>query len=127
MPRRGSRVRHSFEERIAADRHRHIDIDVLRQATLERAAEHELKLKLAAQLIDIGCKALASKLHPDKGGSPEAVNGAGNRRQTLTAIKETDELRPSSGCARLRPDLDRIPEQCLLFPKTLWAALFIFA
>ena len=50
-----------------------IDIDVLRQARLERAQEYELKLKLATQLIDIGYKALASKLHPDKGGSPEAM------------------------------------------------------
>jgi len=35
----------------------------------ERAAEH----KLALQLIDIGFKALASKLHPDKGGSKDAM------------------------------------------------------
>lgn len=35
----------------------------------ERAAEHTLAL----QLIDIGYKALATKLHPDKGGSRNAM------------------------------------------------------
>jgi hypothetical protein len=49
------------------------NVNVLRKVGLERAAEYELKLKLATQLIDIGYKALASKLHPDKGGSPEAM------------------------------------------------------
>jgi hypothetical protein len=46
---------------------------VLRQAELERTTRYEQKLKLAKQLIDIGYKVLAAKLHPDKGGSPEAM------------------------------------------------------
>jgi hypothetical protein len=50
-----------------------IDFAALRQADLKRVGEHKLKLDLAAQLIDIGFKVLASKLHPDKGGSPEAM------------------------------------------------------
>ena len=57
-----------------------IDIDALRQAEARREAEYKLRQeqceqrrKLAAQLIDIGFKALAAKLHPDKGGSGEAM------------------------------------------------------
>ena len=43
------------------------------RAETQRAAERELQRRLARQLIDIGYKALASKLHPDKGGSREAM------------------------------------------------------
>jgi hypothetical protein len=40
---------------------------------LSRKQEREAERKLALQLIDIGFKALASKLHPDKGGSRDAM------------------------------------------------------
>jgi hypothetical protein len=40
---------------------------------LERAEERRAQNRLALQLIDIGYKALASKLHPDKGGSRAAM------------------------------------------------------
>jgi hypothetical protein len=74
-----------FRRHLGEDRGRHgrIDLNVLRQAQLERAEECELKLKLATQLIDIGYKALASKLHPDKGGSPEAMTRLNEVRSEL--------------------------------------------
>ena len=50
-----------------------IDYAALRQDNLNRAEARELERKLALQLIDIGFKVLAQKLHPDKkGGSQES-------------------------------------------------------
>ena len=45
----------------------------LRKAEMARQEERALERKLALQLIDIGYKALATKLHPDKGGSRDAM------------------------------------------------------
>lgn len=50
----------------------------------ERALEKELAIKL----ISIGYKALAVKLHPDKGGSEEAMNRLNNVRDELRACYE---------------------------------------
>jgi hypothetical protein len=50
---------------------------------LKREQERELQRKLALQLIDIGYKALASKLHPDKGGSREAMSRLNAVRERL--------------------------------------------
>jgi hypothetical protein len=44
-----------------------------RRDEVKRAEERDAQRKLALQLIDIGYKALASKLHPDKGGSRDAM------------------------------------------------------
>jgi hypothetical protein len=38
-----------------------------------QAAAHKEQSELALRLIDIGYKALAMKLHPDKGGSQDAM------------------------------------------------------
>jgi len=51
-----------------------VNLDTMRQAELKRSEERDLQRKLALQLIDIGFKALASKLHPDKGGSRDAMS-----------------------------------------------------
>ena len=50
-----------------------VDVKAMRQANLKQAEERKLERELALQLIDIGYKALATKLHPDKGGSPHAM------------------------------------------------------
>jgi DnaJ-class molecular chaperone len=42
-----------------------------------------LKYKLAMQLIDIGYKALATKFHPDKGGSRDAMSRLNEVRDRL--------------------------------------------
>lgn len=39
----------------------------------DAAKEHELETRLAGQLIKIGYKVLATKLHPDRGGSTDAM------------------------------------------------------
>jgi hypothetical protein len=51
-----------------------VDIEALRQENLKREEERRLQQRLALQLIDVGYKALATKLHPDKGGSREAMS-----------------------------------------------------
>lgn len=46
----------------------------LKREELRRADERDAERKLALQLIDIGYKVLARELHPDKGGSREAMS-----------------------------------------------------
>jgi hypothetical protein len=65
-------------ERAAAIRNLHTE-------ELKRADEREAQRKLALQLIDIGYKVLASKLHPDKGGSREAMARLNQVRDRLKA------------------------------------------
>ncbi len=55
----------------------------LRDEALTRAEEREAERKLAMQLIDIGFKALASKLHPDKGGTRDAMSRLNRVRDRL--------------------------------------------
>jgi hypothetical protein len=64
-----------------------VDTDTLnlRKAEMNRADEREAQRKLALQLIDIGFKALASKLHPDKGGSRDAMARLNAVRDRLKA------------------------------------------
>lgn len=50
-----------------------VNVEALNREAMKRAEERELQRKLALQLIDIGFKALATKLHPDRGGSHEAM------------------------------------------------------
>jgi hypothetical protein len=50
-----------------------VNVEALKQDALAKQEERALQRKLALNLIDIGYKALASKLHPDKGGSREAM------------------------------------------------------
>lgn len=60
-----------------------VDVETLRQVELERAQDREAQRKLARQLIDIGYKTLATKLHPDKGGSREAMTRLNQVRDRL--------------------------------------------
>jgi hypothetical protein len=55
----------------------------LRDEELTRQQERDAEKKLALQLIDIGFKALASKLHPDKGGSRDAMSRLNRVRDRL--------------------------------------------
>jgi len=52
-----------------------VDTETLNRAReeMKRADERDAQRKLALQLIDIGYKVLARTLHPDKGGSREAM------------------------------------------------------
>lgn len=64
-----------------------VDTDTLnrRAAELKRVEERDAQRQLALQLIDIGYKALATKLHPDKGGSRDAMSRLNQVRDRLKA------------------------------------------
>jgi hypothetical protein len=49
----------------------------------ERAKEMEAERRLTKQVFDAGYKALATKLHPDKGGSPEEMTRLNRVRDQL--------------------------------------------
>jgi len=57
----------------------------LQEEELNRAQEREAQRKLALQVIDIGYKVLAAKLHPDKGGSRDAMARLNKVRDRLKA------------------------------------------
>ena len=63
-----------------ADRARR-DMERIREESLTRQQEREAEQKLALRLIDIGYKVLAKELHPDKGGSRDAM-------QRLTRVRD---------------------------------------
>src|SRR5262245_57417191 len=70
----------------AADR-----INVTRLADERQSVEREIKWHrdLALQLIDLGYKALATRLHPDRGGSRDAMRRLNVVRDELKAVAET--------------------------------------
>lgn len=64
-----------------------VDVEALnrRQHEMKQAEERDAQRKLALQLIDIGYKALATKLHPDRGGSRDAMSRLNQVRDRLKA------------------------------------------
>ena len=50
---------------------------------LTHRQEREAEAKLGLRLIDIGYRVLAKELHPDKGGSREAMHRLGRVRDRL--------------------------------------------
>jgi hypothetical protein len=57
----------------------------IRDAELTRQQERDAERKLALRLIDIGYKVLAKELHPDKGGSRDAMTRLAVVRDRLKA------------------------------------------
>jgi hypothetical protein len=57
----------------------------IRDAELTRVQEREAERQLALRLIDIGYKVLAKELHPDKGGSRDAMTRLTTVRDRLKA------------------------------------------
>jgi hypothetical protein len=55
----------------------------VREESLTRQQEREAEQKLALRLIDIGYRILAKELHPDKGGSRDAMQRLGRVRDRL--------------------------------------------
>ena len=51
----------------------HVDVDQIRTRQHDEKKERVILRELAHQLVDIGYKVLATKLHPDKGGSAAAM------------------------------------------------------
>jgi hypothetical protein len=63
-----------------------IDVDPFTEAKQARADEVQLHRDLALELIDIGFKALATRLHPDRGGSKDAMRRLNRVRDELKAV-----------------------------------------
>lgn len=55
----------------------------LKREELKRADEREAQRELGLQLVDIGYRVLARKLHPDRGGSKEAMARLNSVRDRL--------------------------------------------
>lgn len=60
-----------------------VNVAALAKEQLDKEREQQLLHKLGHQLIDIGYKVLSSKLHPDKGGSSEAMSRLNKVRSIL--------------------------------------------
>jgi hypothetical protein len=69
-----------------------VDVERLRQDRQNQEKERRLMHQLAWQLIDIGYKVLATKLHPDKGGSKEAMARLNRVRDQLKAALKAHEV-----------------------------------
>jgi len=82
------RERHAPWQKI---RHATERVNVTRLADERQSRETELKLhrELALQLIDLGYRALATRLHPDRGGSRDAMARLNVVRDELRSIAET--------------------------------------
>jgi hypothetical protein len=63
-----------------------IDVDEFKEVRQMRSDEIQLHRDLALELIDIGFKALATRLHPDRGGSKDAMRRLNRVRDELKAV-----------------------------------------
>lgn len=60
-----------------------VNVEALARDQLDREREQKMLHQLGHQLIDIGYKVLSAKLHPDKGGSSEAMSRLNKVRSIL--------------------------------------------
>jgi uncharacterized Zn finger protein (UPF0148 family) len=67
---------------------REVPRDDFAQERQRREDEIKLHRELALQLIDLGYRALATKLHPDRGGSRDAMMRLNHVRDELKSIAE---------------------------------------
>lgn len=68
---------------------RELETDLYAQEQQTRADEVRLHRDMALELIDVGFKALATRLHPDRGGSKEAMARLNRVRDELKSVAET--------------------------------------
>jgi hypothetical protein len=66
-----------------------LDTDFYTQEKQTRDEEVRLHREMALELVDIGYKALATRLHPDRGGSKDAMSRLNRVREELKRIAET--------------------------------------
>ena len=76
--RKGNR---SFESAL-----RDLETDLYAQEQQTRTDEVQLHRDMALELIDVGFKALATRLHPDRGGSKEAMARLNRVRDELKGV-----------------------------------------
>jgi hypothetical protein len=63
-----------------------VAVDEYTEARQARADETKLHRDLALELIDIGYKAMATRLHPDRGGSRDAMRRLNRVRDELKSV-----------------------------------------
>src|SRR5262245_52326180 len=68
---------------------RDLEADLFAQEQQTRSDEVKLHREMALELIDVGFKALATRLHPDRGGSKEAMARLNRVRDELKGVAET--------------------------------------
>jgi len=68
---------------------RELETDLYAQEQQTRESEIELHREMALELIDVGFKALATRLHPDRGGSKEAMARLNRVRDELKGVAKT--------------------------------------
>lgn len=66
-----------------------VDVDAFAEARQVRHDETELHRELALELIELGFKALATRLHPDHGGSEAAMRRLNRVRRELKSVAAT--------------------------------------
>jgi hypothetical protein len=71
------------------DATREVNVETFAEAKQARADEIQLHRDLALELIDIGFKALATRLHPDRGGSRDAMRRLNRVRDELKDVAAT--------------------------------------
>jgi len=65
---------------------RDLESDLYSQEEQSRADEVRLHREIALELIDVGFKALATRLHPDRGGSKDAMTRLNRVRDELKTV-----------------------------------------
>jgi Protein of unknown function (DUF3102) len=68
---------------------RELETDLYAQEQQTRVDEVKLHRDIALELVDVGYKALATRLHPDRGGSKEAMARLNRVRSELKGVAET--------------------------------------
>ena len=68
---------------------RDLETDLYAQEQQTRMDEVRLHRDMALELIDVGFKALATRLHPDRGGSKEAMARLNRVRNELKGVAES--------------------------------------
>jgi Protein of unknown function (DUF3102) len=66
-----------------------VNVTALAQESPSTEDEVRLHRILAGQLIDLGYRALATRLHPDRGGSRDAMRRLNRVREELTSVAKT--------------------------------------
>lgn len=86
-------ILHPKEQQTRAARHAafklHKPVDIFDAARQARAEEIRLLRLLAIELVDVGFKALATRLHPDHGGSTIAFQRLNRVRRELKAVAQS--------------------------------------
>lgn len=80
---------HRHAERAYKTVLRDLETDLYTQEKQTRDDEIQLHRDIALELIDVGFKALATRLHPDRGGSKEAMARLNRVRIELKGVAET--------------------------------------